>query len=373
MNRRDFLQPRHLAQTAGHVLAALEDPPAPPQSPQPLTLLRFGRRAMATAFEIGLPLGTPAANEAATDALDLIDRVETQLTVYQEDSDISRFNRHAADGAMPVEPRLFALLELAERVHRDTAGAYDIAVGALIKAWGFYRRRGRIPGDEERAEVLTRCGMRHVTLDAERRTIRYAVRGVEINLGSIGKGHALDRAADHLRTVDNVQSALLHGGTSSVLGLGAPPGQPRGWTVGLGHPSDLRRRLGVVWLRDRALGTSAATFQHLVHEGRTLGHILDPRTGWPAEPLASATAVAPTAAEADALATAFFVLGVDGARVYCQQHPEIGAVLLPRASARPRWSLATSISAHEHLDPHWPGRPPPRHRLALPVRGAGQA
>jgi thiamine biosynthesis lipoprotein len=329
MNRRDFLEPRHLAQTAGHALAALEDSPALPRLPEPLTLLRFSRRAMATAFEVALPLGTPGASEAAADALDLIDRLEAQLTVYREDSDISRFNRHAAEGAMPVEQRLFALLELAQRIHRETGGAYDIAVGALIKAWGFYRRRGRVPGDDERTDVLTRCGMRHVSLDAERRTIRYAVRGVEINLGSIGKGYALDRAAEHLRTVDNVQSALLHGGTSSVLGLGTPPGQPRGWAVGLGHPSDLRRRLGVVWLRDRALGTSSATFQHLVHEGRTLGHILDPRTGWPAEPLASATAIAPTAAEADALATAFFVLGVGGARVYSQQHPDTGAVLLP--------------------------------------------
>src|SRR5437660_483689 len=98
MNRRDFLQPRHLAQTAGHVLAALEDPPAP-CSPEPLTLLRFGRRAMATGFEVALPLGTPGASEAAADALDLIDRLEAQLTVYREDSDVSRFNRHAADGA----------------------------------------------------------------------------------------------------------------------------------------------------------------------------------------------------------------------------------------------------------------------------------
>src|SRR5207245_854365 len=102
-----------------------------------------------------------------------------------------------------------------------------------------------------------------------------------------------------------------------------------GWPVGIRHPWNPKRRLAVTWLRDRALGTSAATFQHLEHEGRKLGHILDPRTGWPAEGIASASVLAPTAAEADALATAFFILGIEKAKTYCENHPNIGAVLLP--------------------------------------------
>src|SRR5438874_10537657 len=140
MNRRDFLQPQRLAQTAGQILAALEDPAAQDHEPpreEGLTLLRYGRRAMATTFEVAVPVGDPTGGLHARlgAALDLIDRLEAQLTVYRDDSDMSRINRHAADGAMPVEPRLFALLELAARVHRETGGAYDIAVGALIRAW----------------------------------------------------------------------------------------------------------------------------------------------------------------------------------------------------------------------------------------------
>src|SRR5439155_6034642 len=100
---------------------------------------------------------------------------------------------------------------------------------------------------------------------------------------------------------------------------------------GLKHPWDEERRLGQVWLRDRALGTSAATFRHLEYNGRKLGHNLDPRDGWPAEGIASTTVLAPTATEADALATAFFVLGVEKTRAYCETHPAIGAVLLPDA------------------------------------------
>jgi thiamine biosynthesis lipoprotein len=333
MNRRELLDPRRLAQTAGHVLAACEVATAqlePPQEEFPL--LRCGRRAMATGFEIALPLGTPHALLAAEKGLDVINELESQLTVYRDDSEVSRLNRNAAISPLPVEPQLFAIFKLAAHIHLETAGAYDIATGALIKAWGFYRRQGRVPSNEERADALKRSGMQNVVLDPERRTIHYRTRGVEINLGSIGKGYALDRAAQVLRTEWNIYNGLLHGGTSSVLGLGAPPLRPRGWPIGLGHPGNLRRRLGVVWLRDRALGTSSATFQNLTHEGRKLGHILDPRTGWPAEQLASASAIAPTAAQADALATAFFVLGVDQTRVYCEEHSEIGAVLLPAPS-----------------------------------------
>jgi FAD:protein FMN transferase len=300
-----------------------------------LTLVRSNHQAMATSFEIALPLGTPNALEAAADCHELIGRLEAQLTVYREDSDVSRINRHAAISPMPVETRLFELFSLAARIHGETGGSYDIAVGALIKAWGFFRRQGRVPAETERAEVMQHSGMRHVVLDAARRTIHFRVSGLEINLGSIGKGHALDRVVERMRTEWNIHSGLLHGGTSSVVGLGAPPAEPRGWLVGLGHPSNFRRRLIKVWLRNRALGTSAATFQNLTYEGRKLGHILDPRTGWPAEQLASASAIAPTAAEADALATAFFVLGLEGTRVYCDNHPEVGAVLLANERARP--------------------------------------
>ena len=110
--------------------------------------------------------------------------------------------------------------------------------------------------------------------------------------------------------------------------MGSPNDSGRGWSVGIAHPWDSSRRLAVLWLRDQALGTSAATFQHLEYNGRKLGHILDPRTGWSAEAMASASVVAPTAAEADALATAFFILGVEQAAAYCEKHPEIGVVLL---------------------------------------------
>jgi thiamine biosynthesis lipoprotein len=338
MNRRDFLDPRHLAQTAGQILGAVDELPAPEiAAPEDgVALLNAAHRAMATTFEVQLLYGTANAMAIAGTAFAEIDRLEQQLTVYRDTSEVSRLNRLAAKTAVPVEARLFDLLTLAARITEETEGAYDITAGALIKAWGFYRGPRRVPSEEERADALTRVGMRHVVLDAQAHTVRYLRAGLEINLGSIGKGYALDRVAERLRGSCRLTTALLHGGHSSVYAIGGGPVDERGWAVGLRHPWDLERRLAVVWLRDRALGTSAATFQHLEYNGRKLGHILDPRVGWPAEEMALASVIAPTAAEADALATAFYVLGVEKARDYCARHPGIGAVLLPQGeSARP--------------------------------------
>ncbi len=348
MNRRDFLRPQQLLGSAARVLGLQEKIlDLNPDAEKPL--IRFSRRAMATSFEVLLPVDTPRGAGAASEALDLIDRLEDQMTVYRDTSEVSRINRHAASAPQPVEEQLFSLLNLADRLTRETEGAFDVAVGALIKAWGFYRRRGRVPAPEERAEVMERSGMAHVVLEPERQTILFRRPGLEINLGSIGKGYALDRAGQLLRSQGNITTALVHGGHSSVLAMGSQPGTRRGWPIGLLHPHQRDRRLAIVHLRNRALGTSAASFQHLEYNGRKLGHILDPRTGWPAEGVLSASVTAPTAALADALATAFFVLGVDKARAYCAGHPGIGAVILTEESTHP----VILGHAQEEIDPSW--------------------
>ena len=332
MVSRDFFRPRHLASAAGHALGLLDSIKPENDSTAEAALIRFARRAMATTFEVILPFGTPRADSAAEAALDEIDRLEAQLTVYRDTSEMSRLNQLAQYTALRVEDGLFELLSEAKRIHEDTGGAYDISAGALIKAWGFFRGPARIPSEAERQQALERTGMQSVLLDRSERTVRYLKPGLEMNLGSIGKGYALDRVAAILRDDWDISSALLHGGHSSILATGCPPGQPRGWPIALCHPWDAERKLGTVWLRDEAMGTSAVTFKHLEHEGRKLGHILDPRTGWPAESTAMVSVVSPTAAQADALATAFFILGAEGARAYCDTHLDIAAVLLPARS-----------------------------------------
>ena len=340
MNRREFLHPRHLLDIAGPALGIADEFDFQDSSSSAPVLLRYARRAMATTFEVILPFDTPAAAEIGQMALDEIDRLEAQLTVFRDTSEVTRLNAEAAHHAVRVEQNLFDLLILARRIHDDTEGAFDISVGALIKAWGFFRRSGSVPSPAERSDVCQRIGMQHIVLDALRQTVFYQRNGLEINLGSIGKGYALDRAIQ----LTNTQDILLHGGHSSVLARGNEAPVSSGWTVGLSHPERPQCRRALVHLRNRALATSAITHQHFEHEGRKLGHLLDPRSAWPAEGMLSATVTAPTAAEADALATAFF-LGIDKARAYCERHARIGAALI--AADSPHRMVVLGCAANE--------------------------
>jgi thiamine biosynthesis lipoprotein len=253
-----------------------------------------------------------------------------------------------------VEPRLFELLQQAAEIHHDTAGAYDIATGPLTKFWGFFRRQGRLPDAAELADVMQHVSMRHLRLDRQRQTVRFLTPGVEINLGSIGKGYALDRMAE-LLTAEKVEHFLLHSGNSSVLARGCPKmagtkfenaddidhgPESHGWWIGLRHPLEPERRIGEVCLRDRALGTSGSSAQFFIHDGRRYGHILDPRTGQPAEGTYSTTVAAPTGAAADALATAFYVLGPAASIEYCRKHEGISAVIASPAAETGKVEIA---------------------------------
>lgn len=333
MNRRDFLRPRCLAETTSQMLAVLATAPTCHGGPAAeVPLLRVSRRAMATTFEVFLPFGTPDGLGVAAAALAEVDRIEELLTVYRPQSPVSQLNRQAARQAVVVEEELYNLLEMVRRLSTETDGAFDVTAGALVKAWGFYTRQPRIPSHGERLAAMSRVGMQHLVLEPHERTVQYRQEGLEVNFGSVGKGYALDCAAACLRRW-GVSSALLQGGHSSVYAVGAG-WDGRGWPVGIKHPSQ-PRRLAIVRLRDQGLATSAATHQYLEHAGRRLGHLLDPRTGWPARGTASASVIAPAAAAADALATAFYVLGVDKAREYCQQRPGLAAVVLPETAEAP--------------------------------------
>jgi thiamine biosynthesis lipoprotein len=167
-----------------------------------------------------------------------------------------------------------------------------------------------------------------VYLDAGRGTVRFTAPGVELNLGCIGKGYALDRCGELMREA-GVDDFLLHGGNSSVLARGSHAARPGdGWTVGVHNPLRPQRRLGEICLRGRCLATSGSGTQFFMHRGHRYGHILDPRTGWPAEGVLSVTVLAPTAAEADGLATAMYVMGLQRSLEFCRVHPEVGFIML---------------------------------------------
>ncbi|MGP0065240.1 MAG: FAD:protein FMN transferase [Isosphaeraceae bacterium] len=292
-------------------------------------LVRVHRPAMGSSFEIRLPAGTPGAVDLSCRALDLIDAIEAQMTVYRDDSEVSRLNATAHLGPVAVEPGLFRLLQEAVDLSRETGGAYDVTSGALSEAWGFVKGPRRVPEPLALAEARSRTGWQHLRLDPERRTVAFDREGIRINLGSIGKGYAIDRAVELLRAYWWPTSGLVHGGRSSLFALGSPPGRfGARWEVTLYNPFQPESPLGVFGLRNRAIGTSGTAFQQFIVDGRVFGHIIDPRSGEPALGPASVTVLAPTAAAADVLSTAFYLLGADAASAYIDAHPEIGAVFV---------------------------------------------
>lgn len=271
---------------------------------------------MATRFEVALFLepgrAAPADGArllaAGEAALDEIRHWHARLSAFDPGSFVSHVNARAADAPVPCDPEFFALLALCESVWRDSAGAFDPAIGALLRAAGL-RGTPRDPATIERARAAS--GFRLVHLDHDARTVRFAVPGVALDFGAVGKGFALDRAADRLKEA-GVSRGVLHGGTSSVLALDGPvePTASGGTTlpyrVALGHEPDAPS----IGLLHSALGVSTSVGRSACdHAGAVHGHVLNPRTGDSAPQAARAAVVAPTAALADAWSTALLAAG----------------------------------------------------------------
>jgi thiamine biosynthesis lipoprotein len=310
---------------------------------------------MGSFFEVRLSPRVPGAIELATRALDVIEALEDQMTIYRDDSEVARLNATAHLGPVPVEEGLFGLLETALRIGRETGGAYDVASGALSFAWGFIRGPRRVPDPAGLADARARSGQHHLTLDPTARTVAFDKPGIVVNLGSIGKGYAADRAAAILRNYWWPTGGLVHGGQSSIYALGSPPWQFGGrWEIAVRNPFRPEAPLGILKVRNRGVGTSGASFQSFEDSGRRYGHILDPRTGEPpAAGPASVTVIAPTAAEADALSTAFYLLGPEGAVAYTGRNPKVGAVFVHEGppDAPPRLTVVNLTDADFDLDP----------------------
>lgn len=257
--------------------------------------------------------------KALNDALDEVDRLDRLLSHYKKESELSRVNREAWPGPVRIDQELFDLLEASLSYSRASRGAFDVTVGPLMRAWGFFRGDGRYPRDAERREALAHIGYRKVRLERVTRTITFTQRGVELDLGGIGKGYAVDRAAAVLRRA-GVGAALISAGGSSIIAIGHPPGQPA-WTVSLQDPYDAEKTALSIQLRDEALSVSGSAEKFFELNGRRYSHIMDPRTGHPVESVLSVAVVSRTGIDGDALDNAFFVLGPRRANGLRRRYP----------------------------------------------------
>ena len=260
---------------------------------------------MATRFEIVLHGMEPSALRAAgEEALDEIDRLEAQLSLYRPGSEVARLNADAHARPVRVTPSLFRLLQRARNLSQETGGAFDITIAPLVRCWGFMGGTGSMPDPEAIVEARCNVGMHLVELDEENLTVRFLRPGTMLDFGAIGKGYAVDCAAEALREA-GVASALIHGGTSTVYALGRQPDGTR-WKIAITSPANetIKPPVATVDLENESLSVSAVWGRSFLSGGKAYGHIIDPRTGAPAENALLSAVVLPSATESDALSTA---------------------------------------------------------------------
>ncbi len=283
---------------------------------------------MATRFELILyGQSEPQLRAAGEEALEEIARLEAQLSLYQPTSELSGVNARAASGPVEVTPALFRLLQRARQLSEQTQGAFDITVAPLIRCWGFLGGTGQLPEPSAVEAASELVGMQHVILDEAACTVQFDRPDVMLDLGSIGKGYAVDQAIRILRD-NGIESALLHGGTSSIYALGTPP-DAEAWAIAIQRPfePEFDHYLAQIALRDNGLSVSAPHGKWFTAGGRRYGHVIDPRTGWPAGRSLLAAIVLPSATDGDALSTGLLTLGPDWLPRLLELHPNAEALV----------------------------------------------
>jgi thiamine biosynthesis lipoprotein len=274
--------------------------------------------------------------EAVDAAFEEVRRLDQMLSDYKPESELSEVNRNAGQRPVPVTPELFDLLSACVQYSKESDGAFDITVGPLMKVWGFYKGSGRLPHRAEIRGALERVGYRNILLDPAKRTVRFARKGVELDPGGIGKGYAVDRMAEVLQQY-GLRTALVSASGSSIYAMGAPPGE-KGWRMHIRDPKDDSKSVAEVYLKDESMSTSGNYEKFFRAEGKIYSHIMDPRTGWPAQGVLSVSVIAPRTLDSEAWTKPLFVNGrawaarrkPAGLRAFfCEDRPEQSCAWLP--------------------------------------------
>jgi thiamine biosynthesis lipoprotein len=296
------------------------------------------RRLMGTIWVVTL-VGDDAAKarEAADRALDEVARLEQSLSEWRSDSDISHVNQQAGIAPVEVGPELIACVRASLEVARWSGGAFDISWAALRGLWDFSADSQHIPPTKERVKALLPLwNYKNIVLDEAKRTVFLKKKGMQIGLGGVAKGYALDRAGELLIEA-GFPNFLIYGG-GQVLAHGKKG--DRKWRVGIQHPRE-PRHFAFVEIEDGSLATSGDYEHSYEHDGVVYHHIIDPKTGFPSRNTSSVTLIAKSALWADAVDTAVFILG-----------PKRGLARLPKAPGGPFDAAVVDPQLRLSLTPH---------------------
>jgi FAD:protein FMN transferase len=307
-------------------LALVLLPASPSARSDILAVVHQQRYCMGTMFDIvAYHPSSQNAEQAVESAMQEIFRLDQVMSNFREDSGLSKLNREGSRGFMAVDPSLYEVIQESLIVSRRSAGTFDVTIAPLLKAWKQAQSQGHTPGRAEIAAARRCVGYEHVETRAPDR-IHFNSDCVEIDLGGIGKGYAVDRAMAVLESA-GIQAALINGGGSSIASIGAPPGK-RGWPVQLG-PIELGNR--TLLLRDRSISTSQQNLVALPFAPGSVGEIFDPHTAAPAQATMAVSVVAPSASLSDALSTTVLMLSMADAAKLLAQFDDVSAVWISAA------------------------------------------
>jgi len=295
-------------------LAAFALAAQPAQQPE-LLRVEGSADAMGTGFSI-IAYGEDRGRleSIVSEGLEEARRLDEMLSNYKPDSEWSLVNREAANGPVHITAELFQLLTACVEYSKESEGAFDISVGPLMKVWGFYKGTGHLPHRAEVWGAMNLVGYQNIILDSAHQTVRFAKKGVELDPGGIGKGYAVDRIAQILKD-NGVQRALISGGGSSIYAIGAPPNE-KGWKIDIKNPRKTSESVETVYLKDESMSTSGNYEKFFYAEGKMYSHIMDPRTGYPAQGMLSTSVIAPRTLDSEAWTKPYYILG----RQWAAQH-----------------------------------------------------
>jgi thiamine biosynthesis lipoprotein len=284
-----------------------------------------------------------AAKKCVEAAFEVQRQIEELMSYQREDSELTRINRDAADKPVPVNPLTFEVLQKSIEFSRLSDGAFDVTVGPLMDLWKAAGEANEPPAEEALAEARAKVGYEKLILDEKNMTVQFAVKGMRIDLGGIGKGYAVDKSVEAMKKRGAIGGMVDLGG--NIRCFGRPPRGQEHWRVGLQDPNvapedmDASKILLVLALTDQSVATSGDYRRFVEVQGTKQSHIIDAGTGKGANKLVSDTIIAPDATTADALSTAVNVLGPEKGLALIERLPDIEAILIPATKdARPIFS-----------------------------------
>lgn len=267
--------------------------------------------------------------ESAFSALALVDK---RMSDYDATSELSKVNQTGCEHPVAVSQELFEVLTTAVEYSKKTDGAFDVTIGPVVDVWRKAGENGLKPSDEELAAAQAKVGFKKLILDAENRTVKFAVEGMRLDLGGIAKGYAIDKAIEAMQTGGAVGGMVDVGG--DIRCFGQHKDNTQEWLIGLQNPQVEGDLLLKLRLNDMAVATSGDYRRFVLIDGQRYSHIFDPALSTSAKQLTSVSIIAPTAMQADILATAVSVMGKEKGLKLIESTPNTEAIIIPADSEK---------------------------------------